>query len=173
MFARVNDSNEPYNRYIYKFLRHLNHMEGLDQRDLTIIQTIKNDARLSARQISKKTGIPVATVNRRMQEMIKQGYIKKFVTVLDDEKLGKKTLAYILIKCTQGADYSVIMDAALKHPCVEDLAALTGQFDIILKVRVKDNDELSDFLFSAVRNFPQVAATETLITLAIKKKEKK
>jgi len=144
-------------------------MEELNERDLEIIQTIKNDARLSSHQISKKTGIPAATVNRRLRDMIKQGYIKKFVTVLDEEKLGKKTLAYVLLRCASGADYSIIMRDALKNECVEDIAALTGQFDILLKVRVKDNDELSDFLFTKVRAFPQVASTETLITLTIKK----
>jgi len=148
-------------------------METIDSRDLEIIQTIKNDARLSSHQIAKKTGIPAATVNRRLQDLMKQGYIQKFVTILDEEKLGKKTLAYVLLRCASGADYSVIMKEAMKYDCVEDMAALTGQFDILLKVRVKDNDELSDFLFTKVRNFPQVASTETLITLNIKKGLKK
>ena len=148
-------------------------MDYIDDIDKSIIDVIKNDARLSARQVSQKTGIPVATVNRRLKHLIKSGVIKKFVTVLDYEKLGKKTIAYVLISSKPGADYNDILDAAAKHDVVEDMEATAGQFDIILKVRVKDNEELSDFLFHYVRNFPSVARTETLIGLSIKRKKTK
>ncbi len=144
------------------------HMSTIDKTDLAILGTIKHDARLSVRQISKRTGVPIATVNRRMNHMIENGVIKRFITDIDYEQLGKNTVAYVLIRSTPSADQSDIIKHAMAHEVVEDFAAITGSFDIILKIRVKDTDELSEFLFEDIRKFPSVAQTETLLALNLK-----
>lgn len=173
IFLHKPDSNASKVLKYLRFLVQINHMDDIDEIDRTIIDAIKNDARLSTRQIAKKTGIPAATVNRRLQKLVKDKVIKKFAAVLDYEKLGKKTVAYLLIRSKPGADYNDVLNEAEKHEVVEDMAACAGQFDIILKVRVKDNDELSEFIFNYVRDFPSVAQTETLIALPIKRKKPK
>lgn len=144
-------------------------MTEVDDVDTSILGVLKENARLSTREISKRCGVPLATVNRRMKRLVEIGIIKRFTTELDYEKLGKKTVAYILLRSHPGADYDAIYKKVISHPSVEDIAATTGQFDIIMKVRVKDNDELSDFIFRYVRNLPDVAQTETLIALTVKK----
>ncbi len=140
-----------------------------DRIDMEILDAIKENARLSSRQIARKTGIPTATVNRRLKKLIKEGIIKKFATVLDYEKLGKRTIAYILIRCKAGSDYNKLLDDAPKQEAVEDMAVTGGQFDILMKVRVRDNDELSDFIFGYLRTFDTVAQTESLIQFNMKK----
>jgi len=143
-------------------------MVEIDDTDRTLLDVIKHNGRFSTRELSEKTKIPMATVNRRLKNLIKTGVIKEFGAVIDNEKLGLKTLAYVLIRSLPGADQSDVLNAAAKRPEVEDMAAISGQFDILLKVRVKDTDELSEFLFKYVRNFPSVAATETFIGLNLK-----
>lgn len=143
-------------------------MVEIDDTDLRLLDVLKHNARLSARQLAEKTKIPMATVNRRLKKLIETGVIKEFSAVLDYEKLGLKTLAFVFIRSIPGADQSDVVQAASKYPEVEDIAAIAGQFDILLKVRVKDTDALSEFIFKRVRNFPSVAATETFIGLNLK-----
>jgi Lrp/AsnC family transcriptional regulator for asnA, asnC and gidA len=140
-----------------------------DRIDYEIIDAIKDNARLSSRQVARKTGIPVATVNRRLKKLVKEGVIKKFATVLNYEKLGKKTVAYVLIRGKAGTDYNKLLEDAPKQEAVEDMAVTGGQFDMLLKVRVRDNDALSDFIFGYLRTFDSVAQTESLIQLNMKK----
>lgn len=144
-------------------------MKEIDDVDSAILEVLEENARLSTRNISKKSRIPLATVNRRLKKLVETGIIKRFTTELDYDKLGKKTVAYVLIRSHPGADYDAIYKKAITNKAIEDIMATAGQFDIIIKVRVKDNDELSDFLFNYVRNLPLVAQTETLIALNIKK----
>lgn len=143
-------------------------MVEIDDTDLRLLDVLKHNARLSTRQLAEKTKIPMATVNRRLKKLTETGVIKEFGAVLDYEKLGLKTVAFVLIRSIPGADQSDVLYEAAKHPEVEDLAAIAGQFDILLKIRVKDTDALSEFLFKYVRNFPSVAATETFIGLNLK-----
>lgn len=148
-------------------------MIQVDDVDWSIIRTLNKNSRLSVREVSRKTGVPLATVNRRLRKLKNTGVIKKFTLELDPKKIGRMTTAYIMISCTPGADYYDVMDEALKHDAVVDIAPTTGTCDIILKVCVKDTDELSDFIFESVRNFPSVAQTETLLGLKMPKRRKK
>lgn len=148
-------------------------MIEVDDVDHTIMKLIRNNSRLSTRGIARKSGIPIATVNRRMKKLIRTGVIKKFTTEFDYEKIGRKLVSYVLIRTKPGADYYDVYDAAVQHDSVEDIASITGQFDILIKVHVKDSDELSDFIFKQVRNFPSVAQTETLLSLKVPPKQKK
>lgn len=149
-------------------MRQLHHMLKMDKTDEEILDAIRFDAKLSNRQIAKKTGIPMATVNRRLRELLDTGIIRRFVTELDHEKLGKKTIAYILIRAKAGANQRQMIREISKMKEVEDIASLAGQFDLLIKVRVKDNEELTDFLFNKMKILEQVSQTETLIALNIK-----
>jgi len=143
-------------------------MVEIDDLDKSILDVIRHNAKMSSNDISKKTKIPVATVTRRLKRLIDTKVITGFDTRIDPEKLGLKTQAYVVIRSVAGADQNDILDAAMKRPEVEDLAAISGQFDILLKVRVKDTDALSEFLFKHVRKFPSVAQTETFLVLNLK-----
>lgn len=160
-----NDTISSNSDTFIRFVKQAYHMENIDDVDSAILEVLKTNARLPTREISKKSGVPFATVNRRMKKLVETGIIKRFTTELDYDKLGTRTIAYVLIRSHPGADYDAIYKKVIQHPFVEDIAATAGQFDIIMKVRVKDNDALSEFLFKYVRNLPSVAQTETLIAL--------
>jgi len=143
-------------------------MIEIDEFDKSILDVVRHNAKMSSTEISKKTKIPAATVTRRLKRLVESGVITGYDARIDAEKLGLKTQAYVVIRSVPGADQNDILDAAMKRPEVEDMAALAGQFDILLKVRVKDTDALSEFLFKHVRNFPSVAQTETFLVLNLK-----
>lgn len=144
-------------------------MTPIDDIDKSIIDVLKQNARLSTREISKRTEIPMATVNRRFRKLVDSGIIRKFGIELDYEKLGTNLLAYILLRTTHGADFWEIYDEAMKHKEVEDICSLTGQFDVMLRIRTKGVDEFSDFLFRCVRKLPNVVQTETMLALKVKR----
>lgn len=145
-------------------------MNELDETDASILGVVKQNSRLSVRQIAVKTGVPAATVNRRLNKLVETGVIRRFTAELDYEKLGKKTAAYVLIRGHPGTDYQPVLDSASRNEAVEDMSIITGPFDILLKVRVKDNEDLSDFLFNYAKQFPYVAQTETFMVLNLKNK---
>lgn len=151
----------------------LNHMAVVDESDKKIIDVLRVNSRLSNRQIAKETGIPMATVNRRIKKMVENRVIKRFTVDLDYGQLGKNTLAYVLLRTSYGADYYDIYDEAIKNEAVEEINSITGQFDVFMKLRVKDVDEFSDYLFQHVRNLPNIIQTETMLALKVKRTKKK
>jgi len=138
-------------------------MHQIDKTDEKIINVITKDARLSVRQISKKCGIPHATVNKRMRKMEAEGIIEGYSAIVNKAKLGIETLAYVLVRTKPESDYTSMMKQIEKREEVEDMSALAGQFDLILRVRVKNIQELDDFVMQYLRKFPEVTQTQTLI----------
>ncbi|MGQ9781238.1 MAG: Lrp/AsnC family transcriptional regulator [Nitrososphaeria archaeon] len=74
--------------------------------------------------------------------MRKVGIIKNIVPVLDAEKLGYNTTAWITVKIEKGADCCEVADRLAKMPEVQEVHEVVGQYDIFLKAKVRDNIDL-------------------------------
>lgn len=138
-------------------------MVEIDEKDKTILETLKNDSSLSMQKIARKTGIPVATVHHRIKKLIGDGIIQKYTVVVDKAKLGKQLVAYVLVKATPKSDHIVLLEKLIKHEDVEDGSAITGAFDVLLKVRLQSIEELDQFVLKYLRTFDEIAQTETII----------
>jgi len=71
-------------------------------------------------------------------------------------------LAYILMMVNSGSEGEVAKKIA-EYEEVESVSIVYGEYDLIAKVRVKDLDDLDDFLTNKVRSLPQILLTTTMI----------
>lgn len=143
----------------------------MDDKDKKILDVLKENSKLSTQQISKKISIPITTVHHRMKKLEEEGIIKKYTVVLDYKKIGKPISAYVLIN----VDYKLLkqikktqdeLTKKLKlHHSVEEVSRITGGTDLIIKIRVKDVDELDDFVTTYLRNVDGIDKTQTMVIL--------
>ena len=141
-----------------------------DQTDWKILDVLKENSRLSTSKISKKTGIPVTTVFNRMKKLEREGLIKNYTINLDQKKLGKLLTAYILIHYDisvwdRESTRNELRHQLLSLPNVEEINYISGRFDILLKVRIKDMDELNSLILSKLRRIPGIGQTETFFVM--------
>lgn len=134
-----------------------------DEKDDAILQVLRDNSSLSIQQIAKKTGIPVATVHNRIKRLKAEGVIQKYTVVINKAKLGRKMVAHILIKAMPKTDHIALLNTLIRHDLVEDGSAITGAFDLLVKVRVADIDELDRFVLKYLRTFSEVAQSETML----------
>lgn len=143
----------------------------LDKKDIKILNIVKENAKLSTQQISKKTLIPITTVHHRIKKLEKEGIIKGYTAILDNKKLDKALAAYVLVT----VDYKLLKEIKSsqhdlaqklkKLESVEETAMVTGGTDIIIKIRVKDIDEMDNFVTVYLRNIEGVEKTQTMVIL--------
>lgn len=138
-------------------------MYQLDERDDAILDVLRENSSLSIGKIARKTGIPIATVHHRIKKLRVEGIIKKYTVVLDQTKLGRKMIAHVLIKAAPKSDHIGLLEKLMKEERVEDGSAITGGFDLIIKVRVADMDELDQFVLKFLRTFDEISQTESMI----------
>ena len=143
----------------------------LDKKDFAIIEVLKHNSNFSTQQISKKTNIPITTVHNHIKKLEKGGVIEGYTIRLNNKKIGKNVAAYINII----VDYKLLKEKNMSHhelakklkrqEIAEEVALVTGETDILLKIRVKNVEELDDFLTKYLRNIEGIEKTKTMVIL--------
>ncbi len=142
-----------------------------DEKDMAILDMLKEHGDYTVRKIAKKTNIAPTTVHSRIMKMKQDGLIKNFTVNIDKKKLGLDIGAFILIS----ADVKVLKE---KRKSQQDLSndiktmagveyvnVVTGETDLVAKVRVADLDQLDDLLLSGIQMLEGVSKTKTLIII--------
>jgi Lrp/AsnC family transcriptional regulator for asnA, asnC and gidA len=143
----------------------------LDEKDLQIIEVLREHGEYTTRQIAKKTLIPPTTINNRIRKLKKDGVIKKFTVEIDDKKIGKGFKAYILISANllilkekKKTQYDLAKELA-KLDFVEKVDIVSGGTDMVATVKVADVEEFDRALLGKIQKIEGIQHTQSLITL--------
>jgi Lrp/AsnC family leucine-responsive transcriptional regulator len=137
----------------------------LDSKDAIILDILKNNAKKTTHQISNETNIPITTVHNRIKKLESSGIIEKYTIWINRKKLGKGIDARLAVKVGRDGDQDEICSKLVHHESVIGAYQVTGEDDIIVKLNVKDVDELHSFIMTEVRALKGVEGTKTLIVL--------
>ncbi len=115
----------------------------LDDRDMQILKILKLNSRTSIREIGKQIDMRPSTVHQRLKKMQDQGVIEKFTVKLNDEKIGRNLVVFMLIS---GAMDKYLDDKAMKDPCIREIHGVTGEYDLLMKLKFRDMKEFNKFI---------------------------
>jgi Lrp/AsnC family leucine-responsive transcriptional regulator len=130
----------------------------LDEKDLGILELIQENSKLTAKQIAKKTGTPLTTVFAKTKRMEELGVIKDYRAIAAPEKLGAGTAAFILASVsyrTKADDIPisqrVVAEEIAKFPEVQEVHIITGDWDLLVKLRAENVDSIGKFVVDKLR----------------------
>lgn len=139
----------------------------LDEKDLRILEILQENSKVTMKELSRKIGSPITTTHSRVRKLEKEGYIRGYRAILDAKKLGIQTSAFILVSFTKntGIDQRRLAREISLFPEVQEVHIITGDWDILLKVKVKDVEELGRFVVDKLRQIHGVEKTYTSVVL--------
>ena len=73
----------------------------LDSVDLQILRLMQDNARLTTKELAAKVHLSTTPVFERLKRLEKEGFIKKYIAVLDAEKLGRGFTVFCSVKLKQ------------------------------------------------------------------------
>src|SRR5436309_6103973 len=117
----------------------------LDELDVKILRLLNADARKSYRDIAKATDASISTVSSRVRKLEDLGVITGYVPVLNEARLGYDVLAVVGVKIHKGKLLEVQRRIA-KDDRVTHVYDVTGEWDSIVVVRLKNTRELNFFI---------------------------
>jgi Lrp/AsnC family leucine-responsive transcriptional regulator len=147
----------------------------IDDKDLKILNLLQKNCKMTAREIAQTIDSPVTTVFAKIKRMEKLGIIKGYNAVLDANKLDKGTTAFILASVSYGSKESVqqsqrkIAKEIAKFPEVQEAHIITGDWDILIKVKEKEVAAIGKFVIDKLRLVEGIEKTLTCMVFTTEK----
>ncbi len=122
--------------------------KNLDDVDKRILEILQEDAHLSNVEIARKVSLSPPATHGRVKRLENEGYIEKYASILNREKLGYDLLCFIYIKTNvhQTEKLEPVEEAICALPEVLECHHITGEYDYLLKVVIKNSKDLKDFI---------------------------
>lgn len=135
----------------------------LDEKDHVIIDLLRENSRLSVRDIGKKTGIRPSTVHDRIKKLVKAGVIERFTLKLNNRAVGENFIVFMLVA---GKPTEYVGDTLLKHRNIKEVFGITGEYDMVFKLKFQDVEEFNDFVINFRKLNKGVSKTMTMVVTA-------
>jgi len=138
----------------------------LDTKDVEILKFLQEDCKKSIKEVSRRIGSPITTVYAKIKRMENLGVIENYKTVLNAKKIGKGTIAFIFVsfgyhsfETEKTLDQREIAKKIAKFPEVQELHLITGDWDILIKIKAKDVDDVGKFVVDRLRKIEGIEKT--------------
>ncbi len=132
----------------------------LDAIDLRILRALQENARLTTKELAARVNLSTTPVFERLKRLEKDGWIKKYVAVLDAEKLGRGFTVFCSVKLKQmsrqvARDFvSIIRDI----PQVAECYNISGEYDYLLKIQSPDMKYYNEFIINVLGNIDAIGS---------------
>lgn len=138
----------------------------MDDIDRSILEALKENARMTVSEISKRACLSVPAVTERIRKMDESGLIEGYTVKVSRSKSGYRLLAFVLVVIDRTEQIPAFR--AFVEDCAEILEChhLAGEYDYLLKVLVTDTAELETFLSRTLKSVPGVVRSNTMISLS-------
>ncbi len=133
-------------------------MATLDDTDRSILRLLQQNATLKTRELSEMINLSYTPVYERVRKLEKEGIIKKYVALVDREKVGKKLMVIcnIALKEHSRAMGERFVQAISGYPEVLECLNISGDYDFLLKVVVEDMPEYQNFLMEKLGSLENI-----------------
>ncbi|MGC8895804.1 MAG: Lrp/AsnC family transcriptional regulator [Candidatus Bathyarchaeia archaeon] len=132
--------------------------QKLDEKDLAILSLIQSDCKLTAREIARKIDSPITTVFAKIKRMEEMGIIKSYRAILNAQKLNSGTTAFILASVSYRTKDNAtlisqreIANEIAKFPEVQEVHIITGDWDLLIKLKAENVDVIGKFVIDRLR----------------------
>lgn len=142
-------------------------MIDLDAIDLRILSALQEDARISMVDLADRAGLSETPCARRVRRLEADGIIRRYVTLLDADKLGAGLTVIVNVRLRSQTKESVeeFEKAVLDLPEITACFLVTGDYDYVLHLRLPDIGAYKDFMRDRLIVNDAVAETSSAVAL--------
>lgn len=136
---------------------------SLDALDKKILRLVAEDARIPFLEVARACNVSGAAIHQRIQKLTSQGVLKGSQFIIDPEKVGYETCAYVSLYLKDPESHDVVVEALKKIPEVVECHATTGDMDLFIKMYAKNNRDLMTIIHDKLQPLG-LSRSETIIS---------
>lgn len=135
-------------------------MDAIDKKLLGLLQ---EDTKKTTKELSMVLNLSVTAVYERIKKLEREGVISKYVAILDRNKVEKAFVVFCHIKLIQHTkDFVTTFESeVVKLNEVLECFHVSGDYDYILKVHVKDMEEFREFMVTKLTGLKHIGSTHS------------
>ena len=143
----------------------------LDGTDRQILMLVQKDSSLAQAEIGKRVGLSTAAVHERVKKLEAAGVIRRWTAVVDPAAVGAQVCAFVEVFFEHPRFEKGFIERAKRLDAVLECHHITGEFSLLLKVRVADMPALQELLLEQLSSQEGVRQTRTVMVLSTVKEE--
>ncbi len=135
----------------------------LDAIDLKILRLLQEDARLTTKELAGRVNLSTTPVFDRLKRLEREGFIKKYVAVLDAEKLDLGFEVFCSVKLKQMTrDVAREFTRVIRDiPQVAECYNISGEYDYLLKIRARNMKDYNDFIINVLGTIDAIGSIQS------------
>ena len=139
----------------------------LDRTDRHILSELQRDGRISNVALAKKVNLTPTPCLERVRRLEREGYIRGYTALLDPKKVGAGLLVFVEISLLRNSPdtFSHFRREASKLTGILECHLVSGNFDYLIKARVKDMDEYRKLLGEKILPLPGVSDSRSYVVM--------
>lgn len=141
--------------------------EILDKVDLQILRILQNNARLTTKELAAQVNLSSTPVFERLKRLEREGYIKKYIAVLDADKLNRGFVVFCSVKLRRlnreiAADFVRVIQGI---PEVTECYNISGSYDYLLKIHAPDMKYYKEFILNVLGTLESMGSLESTFVM--------
>lgn len=139
----------------------------LDALDIQILKMLQENAHITNREISLKLHLTSTPIHERIKRMERDGYIKKYVAILDKEKLEKGLTVFCNVSLKQHTNENgkKFVGEIQLLPEVVECFNIAGDYDFLLKIVVKDMPAYQKFVLGGLGSLKSIGSVKSIFVM--------
>ena len=148
-------------------------MDNLDKIDLSLLKILQENSKLTMKEIAGRVNLSTTPVFERLKRLESEGYIKKYVALLDAEKLNRGFIVYCCVKLKQlSREIAYDFMSIIKNiPEVSECYNISGEYDYLLKVLAPDMKYYQEFILNVIGTIGSVGSVTSMFVMSAVKQE--
>lgn len=139
--------------------------DRLDALDKKILRLVAGNARVPFLEVARSCNVSGAAIHQRIQKLTKLGVLKGSQFIVDPDKVGFETCAYIGLYLKNPEDYDHVVEALKKIPEVVECHTTTGGMDLFIKLYAFNNHHLMHIIHDKLQPLG-LSRSETVISFS-------
>jgi len=143
-------------------------MAQLDETDKKILSILQEDGRITTKELAQKLHLTNTPVYERVKKLEKQGFIKQYVAILDPVKVERNMVIFLMVSLEKHTKDIVeeYKEKVLSFPEVMEFYYISGNFDSLLKLMVKDMDDFKRFIEEKFSVTPHIRQFQSVFSIS-------
>ena len=139
----------------------------LDETDIHILACLQDDSRLTNKELAAKIHLSPTPTFERVKRLEREGYIEKYIAVLNAEKINRGFIAFCNVSMKQHSfeNSQRIMEAVQNIPEIVECYNISGDYDFMLKIYVSDMKAYQQFVLKILGDLDCIGSLNSFFVL--------